>query len=85
MSSAIASSSPLPEALTEREAARLSGMSVKFFQHRRAVGHTGQGIPGPPYYRIGRAIRYPRQDFMAWLESYRVESTPEARQRRSGV
>jgi hypothetical protein len=73
------------DTLTEREAARLSGLSAKWFQNRRAVGHVGNGPPGPPYYKIGTAVRYPRTDFLAWLESFRVASTPEARKRQGGA
>jgi predicted DNA-binding transcriptional regulator AlpA len=71
------------EAITEREAARLSGLSTKWFQNRRATGHVGSGPPGPPFFKIGTAVRYPRQDFLVWLESFRVASTPEERKRRA--
>jgi predicted DNA-binding transcriptional regulator AlpA len=70
------------DALTEREAASLSGLSTKWFQNRRAAGHVDNGPPGPPYYKIGTAVRYPRAEFLAWLESFRVASTPEERKRR---
>lgn len=32
-----------------------------------------QGI-GPAYVKIGRSIRYPRADVIAWLEKNRVET-----------
>jgi hypothetical protein len=68
------------EAFDEKECARLSGLSVKWFQARRAKGAAGSSIAGPPFYRIGRACRYPRRDFLAWLDAHLVAPTPEARQ-----
>lgn len=77
--------SPNADALTEREAARLSGLSTKWFQNRRATGHVGNDPPGPPYYKIGTAVRYPRAEFIAWLESFRVAPTPAERKRRGAA
>lgn len=43
-----------PEYLTTRDAAALLGVSVKHLEAMRANGN------GPPYIRVGKAVRYPR-------------------------
>jgi len=53
------------ELLTEREAARELRMSVYWVRAQRRLG------AGPPYYRLGRAIRYTRTDLAAWLTAQR--------------
>lgn len=57
----------------EREAARRIGMSVAFLRADRYRGHVGNRTVGPPFYRIGRAIRYAPADLEHWVESRRVE------------
>jgi predicted DNA-binding transcriptional regulator AlpA len=55
--------------LTERDAARIDGLSVSWHRTARM-----RGI-GPPYIRIGRTIRYRRADLERWLASHRVQTT----------
>lgn len=49
--------------LTEREVARITGISVRSLQHKRSQGE------GPPFVRIGRSVRYPREDLVHWYKS----------------
>jgi predicted DNA-binding transcriptional regulator AlpA len=50
----------------ERDAASYIGMSVPFLRLSRCNGG------GPPYLRMGRAIRYDIADLDKWLDSRRV-------------
>src|SRR5688572_17483924 len=58
-------------AINERDAAVYIDMSVAFLRASRCA--TREGTPGPPFIRIGRAIRYLRADLDAWLRAHRVE------------
>jgi predicted DNA-binding transcriptional regulator AlpA len=49
--------------LNERDVARITGMSVQTIRRWRLL----QG--GPKYLKIGSAVRYRREDILAWLES----------------
>jgi excisionase family DNA binding protein len=49
------------ELLTEAQVARLLAVSLSTMKRLRASGD------GPPFLRIGRAIRYRREDVDAWL------------------
>lgn len=58
-----------PPILTERDAARMISMSVDWLRERRWHGD------GPPYLRIGsKAIRYERDEVLAFMRSHRVEN-----------
>ena len=59
--------------LLEAEAARYIGMSRAFLRLSRCEGAYGNRTPGPPYYKIGRAVRYKLEDLDAWLQKHRVE------------
>ena len=67
------------DAFPEKVASDLSGLSIKWFQAKRHKGAIGGGPPGPPYYKIGKAVRYPRLQFLAWLDAHLIASTPEER------
>ena len=54
--------------LKEGQVASYLGISVKKVQKYRQRGD------GPPYHRLGRAIRYKPGDIDAWLESQRVDT-----------
>jgi hypothetical protein len=66
-------------ALDTAAISRLSGLTPKYFESKRSKGAVGNSHPGPPYYKIGRAVRYPAREFFLWLDAHRVEPTPEAR------
>ena len=63
-------------ALTEAEAATYIGMSRSFLRQDRMNGHREGRTPGPPFVRIGRAIRYLKDDLGAWLEALRITPGP---------
>jgi predicted DNA-binding transcriptional regulator AlpA len=58
--------------LTEKEAAKLLGMTPRFLQARRVRGN------GPPFIRISsRAIRYRVSDLESWVRDRLRTSTAE--------
>jgi len=57
----------------EKAAAEHLGVSVAFLRADRYRGHVGARTPGPPFYRVGRAIRYDIADLDAWLAARRVD------------
>lgn len=59
--------------LTEHEAAIYTGMSRSFLRQDRMNGYRKSRTPGPNYVKIGRSIRYLKEDLDAWLERYRIE------------
>jgi predicted DNA-binding transcriptional regulator AlpA len=60
-------------ALKEPEAAEYISMSESFLRQSRMDGIRENRTPGPPFVKIGRAVRYLREDLDAWLETYRHE------------
>ncbi len=61
--------------LTEREAARYLGLSRSFLAQSRMDGNREGHTPGPPYVRLGRAIRYALQDLDRWIAIHREVPT----------
>lgn len=59
--------------LTESEASEYTGFSRNLFARARMTGRTKSDTPGPPYLKIGKHIRYRREDLDAWLLAHRVE------------
>ena len=57
--------------MNEREAAPLAGMSVSRLQKLRVYGG------GPPFLKIGRAVRYRREDVEEWVAGRVVYSTSQ--------
>lgn len=64
---------PRPELLDERAAAGYISMSIAYLRADRSRGHVRGATPGPAYLRLGRAIRYRRDDLDAWLAERRVD------------
>lgn len=56
--------------LTEADAAEYLRVSIGYL---RAARLTAPRTDGPPYVRLGRAVRYLRADLDAWLDSRRVD------------
>lgn len=56
-----------PAVLSTADAARYIGMSVPWLKLTRNVGDPS----GPPFVKVGRAIRYIRADLDDWLEQHR--------------
>jgi hypothetical protein len=63
----------LTRALNEVDASRYTRMSISFLRQSRMDGIREGRTPGPPFVKIGRAVRYLRDDLDTWLESYRQE------------
>lgn len=63
---------PQQNALTEKQAAAYIGMSVPYLRIDRMNGHREGRTPGPPFVKIGRAVRYLRRDLDQWLDDHRV-------------
>lgn len=61
--------------MNEKEAAIYIGMSVPFLRQSRMDGNRENRTDAPPYLKIGRAVRYLREDLDRWLEFNRVDST----------
>ncbi len=58
-------------ALTEKEASLEYGMSVPWFQRKRWDGS------GPPYYKVGRSVRYPRAELRKFFGNRLRKSTSD--------
>jgi predicted DNA-binding transcriptional regulator AlpA len=58
-----------PRALTERDAASYIGMSRSYLAQARMDGPRGTRTPAPQFIKIGRAVRYLKEDLDGWLDS----------------
>jgi len=58
-------------ALTEQEAARYIAMSRSFLRQDRMNGRREGRTPGPAFLKIGRSVRYLKEDLDKWLEKFR--------------
>lgn len=58
------------KALTELEAARYIGMSRSFLAQARMDGDRLNRTPGPSFIKIGRSVRYLREDLDKWLNHF---------------
>jgi predicted DNA-binding transcriptional regulator AlpA len=58
-----AARNPLQELLTERDVARITGLSVASVRRWRLLRQ------GPKYIKIGAAVRYKAEDIAAWIET----------------
>ena len=61
-------------ALTEQETAEYIGMSRSFLRQSRMEGNRENRTPAPPFIKIGRAVRYLREDLDVWLTSLTKQS-----------
>jgi len=66
-------SGPVDRWIDEVEAAELIGLSISWFQRARYVGN------GPPFTKLGRAVRYRLGDILAFMEARQVRSTSGCR------
>jgi hypothetical protein len=55
----------------EKTAARYIAMSVHYLRLDRCEGHRGNRTPGPPYLKIGKAVRYDIADLDAWIDAHK--------------
>ncbi len=59
--------------LTDPETATYLGVSLSFLRQGRMEGRRANRSPGPPFIKLGKAIRYDLQDLDAWLAANRRE------------
>ena len=59
-------------AYNDRQAADYIGMSESYLRISRMDGDRANRTPGPNFIKIGKAVRYLKEDLDAWLESHRV-------------
>ncbi|WP_019677706.1 helix-turn-helix transcriptional regulator [Arsukibacterium perlucidum] len=55
--------------LSEIETAEYIGMSRSFLRQSRMEGNRASGTPAPPFVKIGRSVRYIKDDLDNWLNS----------------
>jgi len=55
--------------LSTTEAAQITGLSAAWFERSRWAGN------GPPFVKLGRAVRYPSDELHAWMRSHLRTST----------
>lgn len=58
--------------LTEKEAAEYISMSRSFLRQDRMNGFRISRTPGPKFLKLGRSIRYLKEDLDSWLLEHRV-------------
>lgn len=54
--------------LTEKEAAYYVGMSVAFLRKDRIEGKIGNRAAGPRFLKIGKSVRYLKEELDVWIE-----------------
>ncbi len=57
--------------LTENEAAAYLSISAGTLRNARSTGAHGR-IPSPKFFKIGRLIRYAREDLDSWIRDCRA-------------
>lgn len=55
-------------ALNEIETAQYIGMSRAYLRQARVEGNRESRTPAPPFIKIGRSVRYLRDDLDSWLD-----------------
>ncbi len=60
-----------PTAMVEQDAARYIGFSREFLRQARIAGRREHRTPGPPFVKVGRAVRYLVVDLDSWLLQHR--------------
>jgi hypothetical protein len=55
--------------LSEKEAAKFSGVSVAYLRRGRSQGTTGRRTPTPPFVRVEGRVFYRRADLAAWASA----------------
>ena len=57
-------------ALSEIETAEYIGMSRSFLRQSRMEGNRTNRTPAPPFIKIGRTVRYLKDDLDNWLNNF---------------
>lgn len=63
------------EIFTEKEAAIYIGMSRSFLSQDRMNGYREGRTPGPTFMKLGRSVRYRKDDLDEWLNMHRMVRT----------
>lgn len=63
-------SNDTPRAFSEIQAAKYIGMSRSFLAQSRMDGKRDNRTPAPPFIKIGRSVRYIKDDLDAWLNQF---------------
>jgi excisionase family DNA binding protein len=61
---------------TESEASEYCGISRSALRQARAEGVRVGRIHSPPFVKLGRSVRYLKEDLDRWLESRRIVHDP---------
>ncbi len=64
--------------ISDPEAATYLGVSLSFLRQGRMEGRRANRSPGPPFVKLGTAIRYDLQDLDAWIAANKSEVAPGA-------
>lgn len=59
--------------MSNRQAAKFVGLAESSLNRFRVTGD------GPPYFKVGRYVRYDEEDLQAWMKSRRFTSTSDQR------
>lgn len=69
-------SSETPQrALSEKQAANYIGMSRSYLAQARMEGARKNRTPAPPFIKIGKSVRYLREDLDQWLDAQYKRTT----------
>jgi predicted DNA-binding transcriptional regulator AlpA len=55
---------------SEYETSQYIGMSRSFLRQSRMEGNRDNRTPAPPFIKIGRSVRYLKEDIDAWLNDF---------------
>jgi len=61
-------------AFTEIETAEYIGMSRSYLRQARMEGNRNNRTPAPKFIKVGRAVRYLKEDLDKWLDSFYKQS-----------
>ena len=68
-----------PQCFSNSNAALYLGVSPEMLRLSRHKGTLFKGVPAPKFIRMGRAIRYKRDELMRWLDAQEeFENTAQA-------
>ena len=59
-----------PRLLSEKEASQYICMSRSCLRQARMDGNRENRTPAPPFIKIGRSVRYLREDLDSWMDSF---------------
>lgn len=60
--------------LSEIETSQYIGMSRSYLRQARMEGNRENRTPAPPFIKIGRSVRYLKEDLDNWLDSFFKQS-----------